>query len=182
MKIVSRCVLAVLAVVMVLVIAGGVYLGVMYINNDIGLTEQAMMEQAFSEPEGNGFEKYIEGGQIGDTMAVFHCWKVDDPTEFDSKIYIRRNGALGWFFRFAGSSLTEQERYVAKYSIDANGEYALISMNSMNVASIEIDKGYETETIHVKDSQPFAFIMKHSWIVTLYDVEGNVVEPMERNI
>ena len=177
-----RWIIALLKFIAVLAIASGIYFGIMYVNNDIGLTEQAMMEQAFSELEQDASEACIEGGQIGDTMAIFHYWKLDDRNEFDSKIYIKRKGALGWFFRFGGGSLIEQERYVVKYTMDGNDEYALISMNSLNVASIEIDQGYETETINVKDSQPFALIMKHSWIVTLYDFDGNIVEPMERNL
>lgn len=108
--------------------------------------------------------------------------KIVLTSEFDSKIYIKRNGALGCFFRFGGGSLTEQERNVVKYNIAGNAEYALVSMNPMNVARIEIDKGYGTEVIQVKDKQPFALIMKHSWNVTLYDAEGNVVEPMERDL
>lgn len=169
-------ILYVIAVILVFAALFVFVLFSMYNRGDIGMTEKAMYMEVST-----GFGTSSYGGDVGETMAVFLCCS-EDGSDFDSKIYVKRSGKMGWFFRFGGGSLTEQANHVVRYTSDNNGEYALISMNPMGVSSIEINKGLETEILSVKDSRPFALIMDKRWEVTLHDANGAVVEPVDYNL
>ncbi len=115
------------------------------------------------------------------SAMIFYSDSLDDYTY---SIYVRkqRRHFSGYFFK-AGGSASEIEQGVAEFRFDGYGERAYISMNTQKVDRIEFDNGRSTQTIDVDSEKPFAVIVPaNAGYVGIYDVNGNVVESVERKL
>lgn len=174
----------VLAGVLALVMLCLLILFCLYSRGDIGMSYDAMRKELYYSNDNSFFDPdggtACGAGSIGKSMAVFLHYK-EDKSEFDSRVYAKRSDTIGWFFRYGGGSVIHAN-HVAKMTMEDNQEYVLLSMNSMGVSKIEINRGDTVETVELKDGEPFAMVLDHSWEVVIYDVEGNIVKPIEKTI
>ena len=152
-------------------------LRIAYVRGDIGMPEKAMYEQELEELQ----EERPLYGAIGDSMAVFLDYR-EDLTDIDVDIYVKRKYNIGWFFRYGQSGDGPQD-YLQKMNCDGNGEYVLLYLSADPVSHIEVDKGNGTTmTINPEQGKPFARVMKRSWNVVVYDEDGGIIRPVERNM
>lgn len=151
-----------------------------YQNGDIGMSEEAMCrEMAECFRDGFAQPSYATTGDIGDTMAVFLGY-TPDRKNMDVDIYVKRKGSIGWFFRYSNSTTaaTGQIDRVCRLELEGNEEYALICAGLEAIDRIEIEISEDTcRTIRPEAGGMAAYIMKKGWLVTIYDVDGDVVEP-----
>jgi hypothetical protein len=103
---------------------------------------------------------------------IFYNEALDDHT---FSIYVNRNGfSFGYFFR-AGGTNGAVANGINGFTFDIYG-LALISMNTDNVARIELDNDIEVTRIDVNPARPFAVVIPmNCGSVMLYDVNENIV-------
>lgn len=111
------------------------------------------------------------------SAMVFHP---ENKSDHDYRVYINRPGlSFGYFFR-SGGHIFDIENSIAEISVEGYEEKAFISLNTQNVAKMEIDNGNHTETILIESTKPFAFVLaKNVGAVTFYDIHGNIVQVMK---
>ncbi len=104
---------------------------------------------------------------------IFYNDTLDDYTY---SIYVNRGGlSFGYFFRSGGSNSGIMDG-IHQFKYDDIGGSALISMNKVGVARIDLDNGANITRIDIDPTTPFAVVTpKKSGLVTLYDVNENVV-------
>lgn len=151
-------------------------LGIAYLCGHIGLSEDAMLQQELDEHQ-ESRPVYCDQGE---SVAVFLEYR-DDLTDIDVDIYVKRPYSLGWFFRF-GSSSGEQDCLV-QMNCEGNDEYVLLYLCGEPVSYVEIEKEDGTATVFNPEmGKPFACVIKHSWNVTVYDQDGGILTPQQRNM
>lgn len=156
-----------------------------YRNGDIGMSEEAMCREV-AEHYRDGFAQhsYATTGDIGESMAVFLGY-TPNRKDMDVDIYVKRKGSIGWFFRYSNSTTaaTGQIDQVYRLELEGNEEYALICAGLETIDRIEIEISEDTRrTIRPEAGGMAAYIMKKGWLVTIYDIDGNVIEPDRRGI
>lgn len=152
-------------------------LGVAYLRGDIGMSEKSMTELEMEELQ----EKRPLYGGAGESMAVFLDFK-EDLTDIRVDVYVKRKGSIGWFFRYGSASDGPQD-YLVQMNCEGNNEYVLMCLGTDPVSHIEVKKDDGTlMTINPELGKPFAYVMNHKWSVTVYDKDGSIVLPYERNM
>ena len=109
-------------------------------------------------------------------MAAYISYP-EDKSDYTFSIYVKHSGlSYGYFFR-AGGSIAEIGGGIKEFTFDDCNELALISMNTQNVARLEIDNGIEIKTIEFDSEKPFATVLQqNAGELRFYDVNGNAVE------
>lgn len=154
-----------------------------YRNGDIGMSERAMQRE-MAEHTGDGFTQstYAMTSDMGDSMAVFLGY-TPNRKDMDVDVYVKRKGSIGWFFRYGSSTTaaTGQIDQVYRLELEGNQEYALICAGLEAIDRIEVEVSEDSlRVIHPEAGVPHAYIMKKDWLVTIYDTNGNVIEPSGR--
>ena len=164
---------AILGAAVILAVLG---LGIAYLCGHIGCSEETMLQQELDEHQ-ESRPVYVDQGE---SMAVFLEYR-DDLTDIEVDIYVKRPYSLGWFFRF-GSSSGEQDCLV-QMNCEGNDEYVLLYLCGAPVSHVEIEKENGTTAVFNPEmGKPFACVMKHSWNVTVYDQNGGILMPRQRNM
>ena len=166
-----------LRIALVLLLVGGVTVGVLYANRDIGIpTDQ--LEQAIRESQDIPDDWTVQTS-AGDTTAagIAHA---PDYSDYVFALYIDRDThrffTTGWFFTMGGS-LFEISDFVAAFTVNDRPETAYISMNAEKIDRAVIDSGTETRTIELDSTQPFALVLpRNRGSVTFYGADGQPAE------
>ena len=161
------------ALICVVVLVVG-FAGFLHLNNDIGISESKI--EADIRTSQNINAEWVIEGTVSDTMAAFISYPQDQSDHIFS-VYINRPGlSIGYFFR-DGGTIETVERSIMEFTFDGYDECAFISMNTQNVARLEIGDGQEIQTISVDPEKPFAIVVPaYTETITFYDAQGNIVE------
>lgn len=152
-------------------------LGIAYMRGDIGMSEKSMTEREMAELQE---ERSLYGG-AGESMAVFLDFR-EDLTDIHMDVYVKRKGSIGWFFRY-GHASDGPQNYLVQMNCEGNDEYVLMCLGADPAGHIEVEKDDSTRmTINPELGKPFAYVMNHKWNVTVYDKDGGMVIPHERNM
>ena len=166
-----------LRIALVLLLVGGVTVGVLYANRDIGIpTDQ--LEQAIRESQDIPDDWTVQTS-AGDTTAAGIEY-APDYSDYVFALYIDRDThrffTTGWFFTMGGS-LFEISDFVAAFTVNDRPETAYISMNAEKIDRAVIDSGTETRTIELDSTQPFALVLpRNRGSVTFYGADGQPAE------
>lgn len=166
-----------LRIALVLLLVGGVTVGVLYANRDIGIpTDQ--LEQAIRESQDIPDDWTVQTS-AGDTTAAGIVY-APDYSDYVFALYIDRDThrffTTGWFFTMGGS-LFEISDFVAAFTVNDRPETAYISMNAEKIDRAVIDSGTETRTIELDSTQPFALVLpRNRGSVTFYGADGQPAE------
>lgn len=166
-----------LRIALVLLLVGGVTVGVLYANRDIGIpTDQ--LEQAIRESQDIPDDWTVQTS-AGDTTAAGITY-APDYSDYVFALYIDRDThrffTTGWFFTMGGS-LFEISDFVAAFTVNDRPETAYISMNAEKIDRAVIDSGTETRTIELDSTQPFALVLpRNRGSVTFYGADGQPAE------
>lgn len=92
-------------------------------------------------------------------------------------IYVNRKGlSYGYFFR-GGDSLGIGMDEIIEFNIEGYNESVYMSMNKQQISKVDIDNGNTIETIDIDSTKPFTLILPvNAGFVTIYDINGNIVE------
>lgn len=141
-------------------------------NHKIGISTQAMFRENEAAAQG-----WICRDSMGDSMAVFLQFSTAEEGA-DIDVYAKRQGTIGWFFRYGGTSAGWMKN-LEKLTLEGNSEYILLNRSDLTVSRIEIDKGNGTTvTIAPEPGRPFAYVMDESWLVAVYGADGIVLQPV----
>jgi hypothetical protein len=153
---------------------------ILYSTNNIGVNRQHIEYNARITQKIADDLKVVK--QTTKTISVMIFYD-DNLSKHTFSIYVNRNDiSFGYFFRGGGSIEIIKEN-VAEIHIDGYDEYAYISMNKQQVSKIEINNGQTIEIIKVDSTKPFVFIPPiNTGIITIYDMNGNIVESVKKNI
>ena len=143
---------------------------VSYEENPVGMTQQEMWAENDTYREDNR----VCRGDIGDTMAVFLQHR-EDLTDMDADIYV--NKAEKWF-RYCRMTGNKAEDQIYQLVCEDNEEYVLLYFGTGSISYIEAEKEDGSSAVYNPEmGKPFTCVMKHSWHVTVYDMDGNEIEP-----
>ena len=94
-------------------------------------------------------------------------------------IYVNRKGlSFGYFFRGGGSLGTILDN-VIEFHIEGFNERIYMSTNKNEVSKVEINDGNTIKVIDIDNTKPFTIVLPTNLgKITIYDVNGNVVESM----
>ena len=161
------------ALICVVVLVVG-FVGFLHLNNDIGISESKI--EADIRTSQNINAEWVIEGTVSDTMAAFISYPQDQSGHIFS-VYINRPGlSIGYFFR-DGGTIETVEKSIMEFTFDGYDECAFISMNTQNVARLEIGDGQEIQTINIDNEKPFAIVVPaYTETITFYDAQGNIVE------
>ena len=150
------------------------FIGFLYINNDIGVTANKLEADIRSSQK--IMDDWTVDGSVSDTMAAFISYP-QDKTDHTFSVYVNRSGlSFGYFFR-SGGDIVEVEKYIAEYTIEGYDERAFISMNEQKVVRLEIDNGNGIEKIDIDSNKPFAIVLPvNAGNITFYDENGQIVD------
>lgn len=167
-------------VIGVLLLAGVVCFGYLYLNHDIGVQESRLEEDIRAQQKVP--EEWTITGDVSDTVAAYVSYP-EDQSDHTFSLYVNRPGlSFGWFFR-KGGSLSGVERYITAFVDRTSGERAFLSMNQQQVERLEIDDGNTVQTIAIDSDQPFAIVLpQNAGNITFYDVDGNPVAFSEETV
>lgn len=166
-----------LRIALVLLLVGGVTVGVLYANRDIGIpTDQ--LEQAMRESQDIPDDWTVQTN-AGDTTAAGIAY-APNHSDYVFSLYTDRDThrffTTGWFFTMGGS-LFEISDFVAAFTVHDRPETAYISMNAEKIDRAVIDSGTETRTIELDSTQPFALVLpRNRGSVTFYGADGQPAE------
>ncbi len=146
----------------------------LYFNNDIGISRTNI------EKDARYSQKIEDNWQVAkdttDTMSAMIFYS-EDFSDHTFSIYVNRPGLSFGYFFISGGSVIETEEYVAEFSAEGYDERAFVSMNKQQVSKVDIDDGNTIQTIKIDSKKPFAFILPNNCgSVTIYDINGNIVE------
>ena len=167
-------------VVLSVFLMGVLFVGFLYINNDIGKTKNSLKEDIRLSQK--IFDDWNIEGSTSDTMAAFISYP-QNKADHTFSVYVNRPGlSFGYFFR-GGGDIVEVDDYIAEFVVEGYSERAFISMNTQNVVRIEIDDGNSIQVIDIDGSKPFAIVLPlNVGNVSFYDLNGNVVEYLRRSL
>ena len=166
-----------LRIALVLLLVGGVTVGVLYANRDIGIPTDRL-EQAMRESQDIPDDWTVQIS-AGDTTAAGIAYAPNHSDSFFS-LYTDRSThrffTTGWFGIMDGS-LFEISDFVAAFTVYDRPETAYISMNAEKIDRAVIDSGTETRTIELDSTQPFALVLpRNRGSVTFYGADGQPAE------
>ncbi len=153
---------------------------ILFFNNGIGTYKSNIEKDArLSQKISNDWQV---AKQTTETMSAMIFYD-ESLSNYTFSIYVNRKGlSFGYFFRGGGPIGAIMER-IAEFHMDGYNERAYISMNKQQVSEVEIDNGQTTETIKIDSAKPFAFILPfNAGAVTLYDINGNIVESIREGL
>lgn len=168
-------------VILGVVLAGVLFVGFLYANNDIGVTSKNLETDIRSSQK--IMDDWTVDGEVSDTMAAYISYP-QDKTDHTFSIYVNRPGlSFGYFFR-GGGDIVAVEDFIAEFTVEGYSERAFISMNTQHVDRLEIDDGGRTDwVIDIDSDKPFAIILPtNAGNICFYDVNGNVVEYMTQSL
>ncbi|MGI6563652.1 MAG: hypothetical protein ACOX3Q_14030 [Clostridia bacterium] len=152
----------------------------LYFNNNIGISKSNIEKDArYSHKIKDTWDVAKDTTESMSAMIFYS----EDFADHTFSIYVNRPGlSFGYFFR-GGGSVTETEKYIAEIYIEGFNERAFVSMNKQQVSKVEIDDGNEVQTIKIDSEKPFALILPaNAGNVTIYDINGNIVESVQHKI
>lgn len=139
-----------------ILLAGLVFLGILYINNDIGVRRSALESDVRTSHKIS--DDWALTGDISDSMAAFIAYPADG-SDHTYSIYIKHPGlSFGYFFR-QGGDLHPTESGITQYTFEGCEERAYISMNERKIERIEVDDGNSVRVIEVDPEKPFAIVL-----------------------
>ena len=151
-----------------------VFLGYLYLNNDIGVQKSKLEENIRSSQKIN--DEWIVEGEISDTMAAYISYP-ENQSDHTFSVYVNRPGlSFGYFFR-GGGSLSGVETSIEEYTVEGYNQRAFISMNKQKVDQLTIDDGNAVQVIDIDSNKPFAIVLPvNAGGITFYNVNGNEVK------
>lgn len=163
-----------LKIMLGVVLVSILFVGFLYVNNDIGVTSTNLEADIRSSQKIK--DDWTVEGSVSDTMAAYISYP-QNMSDHTFSVYVNRPGlSFGYFFR-GGGSLSGIDKGIAEYTVEGYKERAFISMNQQQVAQLEIDDGNSIQVIDIDSNKPFAIVLPiNAGIVTFYDVNGNTVE------
>lgn len=156
------------------VLAAGLFT-FLWFRNDIGISKNSF------EANAHGSSKIQADWQVTmqttDAMSAMVFYP-EDKSDHSFQIYVKRPGvSFGYFFR--GGNLNAVEDSIVELAVETIQDNAFLSLNSQQVAKVEIDNGSAIETIDLGSSKPFAIVFpKNTGSITFFDVNGNVADPI----
>ena len=150
------------------------FLGFLYVNNDVGIPSSSLETDVRSSHKIKG--DWIVVGSVSDTMAAYISYPRDMSDHYFS-VYVNRAGlSFGYFFR-CGGSLSGINNGIMEFTVGGYRERAFISMNRENVSRLEIDDGVSVQGVAIDSNSPFAIVLPvNTGSITFYDKEGKAVE------
>ena len=163
-----------------IVLACALFLGFLYVNNDIGKTANSLeadirLSQKISDD-------WNVDGSTSAAMAAFISYP-QDKTDHAFSVYVNRPGiSFGYFFR-GGGDIVEVDDYIAEFVVEGYNERAFISMNTQNVVRLEIDDGNNVRVTDIDSGKPFAIVLPlNAGNICFYDTNGNIVEYLRQQL
>ena len=152
----------------------------LYFCNDIGIYKLNIEKDARSS------QKISDHWQVAkDTTDIMSAMIFYDESLNDHifSIYVNRPGlSFGYFFRHGGAT-GEIAEGIAEFYTNGYNERAFISMNRQQVSKVELNNGNSIEIIEIDSTKPFAFILPvNVGSVTIYDINGNLVESQRQGL
>ena len=149
---------------------------ILYFNNDIGINKTNIEREALiSQKIPTDWE--VCKDETGSLVSMlFYDNKIENHI---FSIYVNRKGlSFGYFFR-EGGSLGEMIDNVVEFNIEGFNEKIYMSTNKNEVCKIELNDGNTIKVIDIDSTKPFTVILPTNLgMVTIYDVNGNIVESM----
>ena len=166
-----------LRIALVLLLVGGVTVGVLYANRDIGIPTDQLEQDMRTGPDIP--DDWTVQISVGDTTAAGIAY-APDHSDYVFALYIDRDThrffTTGWFLT-SGGSLFEISDFVAALTVHDRPETAYISMNAEKIDRAVVDSGTETRTIELDGSQPFVLVLpRSSGGVTFYGADDQPAE------
>ena len=160
--------------ILCVLLIGIIFVGFLYLNNDIGVRKSQLEADIRSSQKIN--TDWTVDGTVSDTIAAFISYP-DDMTHHTFSVYVNLPGlSLGYFFR-GGGDLTGEANGIAEYTVEGYNERAFISMNKQQVECLKIDDGTSIQEIDIDSNKPFAIVLPvNAGDIAFYDVDGNTVE------
>lgn len=164
----------VLKVVLGLGLICALFVGLLYVRNDIGVTSANLEADIRSSQKIQ--DDWVIDGSVSDTMAAYISYP-QDMSDHTFSVYVNRPGlSFGYFFR-GGGSLSGVDRGITEFTVEGYSERAFISMNQQQVARLEVDDGNSIQVIDIDSKKPFAIVLPiNSGIITFFDANGRPVE------
>lgn len=161
----------------------GIFLGILmimfvilYFNNDIGINKTNIEREALiSQKIPTDWE--VCKDETGSLVSMlFYDNKIENHI---FSIYVNRKGlSFGYFFR-EGGSLGGMLDNIVEFNIEGFNEKIYMSTNKNEVCKIELNDGSTIKVIDIDSTKPFTVILPTNLgTVTIYDVNGNIVESM----
>ena len=146
----------------------------LYFNNDIGAPAGRLKDDLVSGQKIAA--DWTVDGSVSDTVAAFISYP-QDKTDHSYSVYVNRPGlSFGYFFR-GGGDIAQVEDSIAEFTIEGYNERAFVSMNTQNVARLEIDGGNGLRVIEIDSGKPFALVLPmNAGSICFYDESGVAVE------
>lgn len=173
MKKVFKCASVIVGIVSIIIL-------LLYFNNDIGITKLNI------EKDARNSQKISDDWQVAkDTTETMSAMLFYDEShkEHTFSIYVNRHSLPpGYFFKGGGATGVIAEG-IAEFYINGYNERAFISMNKQQVSKVEINNGNSVQTIEIESTKPFAFILPvNIGSVTIYDINGNIIESQQQKL
>ena len=151
----------------------------LYWNGDIG-TPKSRLEEDFLSSSHIGPD-WLSTGAQSDTLAAFVAWN-EDRSDSTFSVYVNRPGfSFGYFFRYGGMTADVRDT-VTEFTFPDTGDKAYVSMNAPGAVRVEIDDGTMVQEHTLQPDEPFVFAAFPQMLVTFYDANGNVIEPLQRTL
>ena len=153
------------------------FLGFLYINNDIGIQKSKIESEIRSSTKME--EDWHIIGQVSDSMAAYISYP-EDLSDHTFSVYVKHPGlSFGYFFR-CGGSLSTLDTAITEFTLDGYYESTFISMNQQKVNRVVLDDGNAPQVIEIDSSRPFAVVLPlNAGVVTFYTEDGNISEIWE---
>ena len=154
-----------------------VFVGVLHVNNDIGIRKEKIVSDIRSSQRID--ENWITDGETSDSMAAYISYPKDN-TDHTYSIFVNRPGlSFGYFFR-AGGSLTGADKYISEFTLDGYQERAFIATSALKVARLEINDSQDIQVIEFDSEKPFSIVLPiNAGELVFYDINGEAVAVCE---
>lgn len=164
----------VLKTVIGILLVCSVFVGFLYVSNDIGIASGNLEADIRSSQKIK--EDWAVDGSVSDTMAAYISYP-QDMSDHTFSVYVNRPGlSFGYFFR-GGGTLSGIQRGIVEFTVEGYNERAFISMNQQQVQQLEIDDGNTIQVVDIDRNKPFAIVLPiNAGNITFYDVNRNTVE------
>lgn len=133
-------------------------------------------EEMYAENDTYKDDGRVMQGSVGDSMAVF-LQHQKDLMDLDADIYGRQSDNADWLL-LCNVPGGEAPDCVYQLTCEGNDEYVLLYLGTGSISHIEAEKEDGSAwIINPEMGKPFAYVMKHSWNVVIYDAEGSAMAP-----
>ena len=139
-----------------------------------------------TEAEARAFHNIDESWQCiqatSDDVSAMLFFPSDRSSHFYS-IYSKHKGlSNGYFFRIGGT-ISEISSECVQFVFEDYNSHIYASMNKQKICKVEIDDGDHVNTILLNEDDPFILVFpSNAGNVTLYNIYGEVVAPMKRDV